>query len=287
MELKEYLDELNKLNEAQDDYEYDKKNISFTKYDNDLEYAYSKWAVVKSKTVEDKDGEKTKLVWYYRTDDPLHLFMLGDPETTEPNEDDAEFTTESITEARRFFKDYGEHVEESLKEDIEDEDDEYYYKVNIDVDINGEASLIEPDNGEYVKDINDFDFVVEEILEEYVENVIYDINKDKDYISKQIGTKLYDTVSNSYEYGEAQKNYSFYKGEYSKYPLTINISFAKRINETKLEEILKKYINFDWDSELDPDDYGDVYGDEFTPYFDEIKYGIKAEIVSITEGEIE
>ena len=116
MELKEYLDELNKLNEAQEDIEEDEKeNISFTEYDDDLEYADSRWSVVKSKTVEDADGEKTKLVWYYRDGDPLHIFMLGDPETVFPDEDEAEYQTKSVVKAREYFDNYDNNYKKPIE----------------------------------------------------------------------------------------------------------------------------------------------------------------------------
>lgn len=269
MELKEYLDELNKLNEAKDDYEYDKKNISFTEYDDDLEYAYSEWAVVKSKTVEDEDGEETKLVWYYRTGDPLHLFMLGDPETTEPNEGEAEFTTESITEARRFFKDYDDYVEESLTEDIDDEEKDYIISLIIKHDV--ECKFIvrdshrEYDLGKYgieyhwdEDNLSDFDteyqFEIEQnYLFDSLENSIKD---DIDYINKKLNINITDIETDSHSRDNWDSSEIWIYAEATKKP---DIEECKRVFE--------KYVNVELTGAIDDEYYDDEYYDEATYNF--------------------
>lgn len=88
--------------------------------DNDA----SQWKLVKAKTVADSDGFNTEYAWY--TNGDKHIFMFGDTDITEPDEDYADWVAETEHEATdwfdtyRGFDDEDEDVWESLR--CEDED---------------------------------------------------------------------------------------------------------------------------------------------------------------------
>ena len=88
--------------------------------DNDV----SMWTEVDSKEVQDSDGFMTDYTWY--TNGEKHIFMFGDKELYEPDEDYADWETESDVEARDWFDSYEGFIEEDnsfmdIEESYEDE----------------------------------------------------------------------------------------------------------------------------------------------------------------------
>lgn len=85
-------------------YGLDKIHDSFTENidykDNDV----SQWTEVDSKEVLDSDGFTTDYTWY--TNGEKHIFMFGDKEVYEPDEDYADWVTESEIEATDWFNSY-------------------------------------------------------------------------------------------------------------------------------------------------------------------------------------
>lgn len=77
----------------------------------------SQWELVKVKDVMDSDGFMTEYAWY--TNGEKHIFMFGDTDLYEPDEDYADWTTESEEEARSWFDSYTGFA------DDEDEFDEF------------------------------------------------------------------------------------------------------------------------------------------------------------------
>lgn len=83
----------------------------------------SRWELVKTKEVTDSDGFMTEYAWY--TDGSKHIFMFGDTDLYEPDEDYADWVTESEKEASDWFNNYeGFSTEDSY--DFEDELDNTY-----------------------------------------------------------------------------------------------------------------------------------------------------------------
>ena len=77
----------------------------------------SQWELVKVKDVMDSDGFMTEYAWY--TNGEKHIFMFGDTDLYEPDEDYADWTAESKEEARSWFDSYTGFA------DDEDEFDEF------------------------------------------------------------------------------------------------------------------------------------------------------------------
>ena len=77
----------------------------------------SQWELVKVKDVMDSDGFMTEYAWY--TNGEKHIFMFGDTDLYEPDEDYADWTAESEEEARSWFDSYTGFA------DDEDEFDEF------------------------------------------------------------------------------------------------------------------------------------------------------------------
>ena len=76
------------------------------------------WVEVDSKAVFDLDGFITDYTWY--TDGDKHIFMFGDKDIEEPDEDYADWECDSEEEAREWF--------DSYDSDYYDDDDDYYYE---------------------------------------------------------------------------------------------------------------------------------------------------------------
>ena len=62
------------------------------------------WERVDVKSVQDSDGFTTEYAWYKNGD--KHIFMFGDTDITEPDEDYADWVAESEEEARQWFDSY-------------------------------------------------------------------------------------------------------------------------------------------------------------------------------------
>lgn len=81
----------------------------------------TQWDIVKVKTVKDSDGFNTEYAWY--TNGVKHIFMFGDTDIVEPDEDYADWVAESDKEASDWFDNYygfedeDEDVWESFEED--------------------------------------------------------------------------------------------------------------------------------------------------------------------------
>ena len=105
-------------------YGLDKIHDSFTESydykDNDAE----QWKLVKQKEVQDSDGFLTEYSWY--TNGVKHIFMFGDSDLYDPDEDYADWVTDSEQEAQDWFDSYnGFEEEEPSFDDIEEYDEDY------------------------------------------------------------------------------------------------------------------------------------------------------------------
>lgn len=82
----------------------------------------SQWKFIKSKSVMDSDGFMTDYTWY--TNGTKHIFMFGDSDLYDPDEDYADWTTDNQQEAEEWFNSYtGFSDEDDWEED--DYDDTY------------------------------------------------------------------------------------------------------------------------------------------------------------------
>ena len=90
------------------------------------------WQLVRTKSVPDSDGFMTDYAWY--TDGAKHIFMFGDIDYTDPDEDYADWEAESETLAQEWFDSYEGFSDESdpwsnFEED--DLDEEYTGNANF------------------------------------------------------------------------------------------------------------------------------------------------------------
>lgn len=102
-------------------YGLDKIHDSFTEDRDYKDNDPTQWRLVKTKSVLDSDGFMTDYTWY--TDGDKHIFMFGDIDIYEPDEDYADWVTENKKEASAWFKTYT-GFEDPLEE-VEFEDDFY------------------------------------------------------------------------------------------------------------------------------------------------------------------
>ena len=79
---------------------HDSMTESFDYKDNDA----SQWQLVKQKSVMDSDGFMTDYCWY--TNGDKHIFMFGDCDLYEPDEDYADWVAETQQEASEWFDSY-------------------------------------------------------------------------------------------------------------------------------------------------------------------------------------
>lgn len=80
------------------------------------------WKLVKSKEVLDSDGFLTEYTWY--TNGDKHIFMFGDSEIYEPDEDYADWEAETDEEAAEWFDNYtgfDSEFEDEFEEDVTDD----------------------------------------------------------------------------------------------------------------------------------------------------------------------
>lgn len=92
------------------------------------EYEYKEndaeqWELVKKKEVLDSDGFMTEYSWY--TNGVKHIFMFGDSDIYEPDEDYADWVVDSEEEASEWFDNYQGFSDESessfdFEEDLDD-----------------------------------------------------------------------------------------------------------------------------------------------------------------------
>ena len=84
--------------------------------DNDV----TQWKFVKSKSVPDSDGFMTDYTWY--TNGDKHIFMFGDSDLYDPDEDYADWVTETEQEAADWFDSYTGFADEDDYSELEDDD---------------------------------------------------------------------------------------------------------------------------------------------------------------------
>lgn len=90
----------------------------------DYKKSSPEWEHVETKTVLDSDGFTTEYTWY--TDGTKHIFMFGDSDIYTPDEDYADWCTESEEEAREWFNNYkGFEEEEDFWEQLRDVSDDF------------------------------------------------------------------------------------------------------------------------------------------------------------------
>ena len=85
-------------------YGLDKIKDSLTENYDIKDYDSAKWNEVKSKSVMDSDGFYTDYTWY--TDGTTHIFMFGDKDLYEPDEDYADWVCDSEEVASEWFDSY-------------------------------------------------------------------------------------------------------------------------------------------------------------------------------------
>ena len=92
---------------------------------NKLNESIDECKEVDSKEVFDSDNFITDYTWY--TNGDKHIFMFGDKDITEPDEDYADWECDSEEEAQEWFDDYDEHEDSEWLADY-DKEDEYYFE---------------------------------------------------------------------------------------------------------------------------------------------------------------
>ena len=91
----------------------------------------SEWQLVKVKSVPDSDGFMTEYAWY--TDGEKHIFMFGDTDMYDPDEDYADWQTENEQEATDWFDSYEGFADDTDPwNDFEEDDFEDDYSGNAD-----------------------------------------------------------------------------------------------------------------------------------------------------------
>lgn len=71
---------------------------------DDIDTQESEWVLRSIKTIPDSDGFMTEYAWY--TNGDKHIFMFGDTDLYEPNEQDADWVCETEQEAQEWFNSY-------------------------------------------------------------------------------------------------------------------------------------------------------------------------------------
>ena len=102
-------------------YGLDKVHDSFTENFDYKDNNTSQWELVKSKSVMDSDGFMTDYSWY--TNGDKHIFMFGDIDLYEPDEDYADWVAETEEEATNWFETYKGFDDED-EVDLEFDDEE-------------------------------------------------------------------------------------------------------------------------------------------------------------------
>ena len=102
-------------------YGLNKVHDSFTENFDYKDNNVSQWELVKSKSVMDSDGFMTDYSWY--TNGDKHIFMFGDIDLYEPDEDYADWVAETEEEATSWFDTYkGFEDEDKVDFEFDDED---------------------------------------------------------------------------------------------------------------------------------------------------------------------
>lgn len=100
-------------------YGLDKIKDSFTEDQDYKDNDVTQWELVNQKTVMDSDGFMTDYSWY--TNGEKNIFMFGDSDIYEPDEDYADWVTESQEEALDWFNSYNGFEEELNELDTDDD----------------------------------------------------------------------------------------------------------------------------------------------------------------------
>lgn len=107
---------------------HDSLTESYDYKDNNSE----QWKLVKSKEVQDSDGFLTDYSWY--TNGVKHIFMFGDNDSYDPDEDYADWETESEQEAQEWFDSYNGFVDDAdvyAQGDFDEFDEDYTGNANF------------------------------------------------------------------------------------------------------------------------------------------------------------
>lgn len=107
---------------------HDSLTESYDYKDNNVD----QWQLVNKKEVLDSDGFLTEYCWY--TNGDKHIFMFGDSELYEPDEDYADWVTDTQQEASDWFESYRGF------EDSEDEN--FNFEDDLDEDYKGNANFL-------------------------------------------------------------------------------------------------------------------------------------------------
>lgn len=105
-------------------YGLDKVHDSLTENYDYKDNNPEQWELVKKKEVLDSDGFMTDYSWY--TNGDKHIFMFGDSDVYEPDEDYADWIAETEKEASDWFDNYQGFSEEDndsfdFEEELDDE----------------------------------------------------------------------------------------------------------------------------------------------------------------------
>lgn len=103
-------------------YGLDKIKDSLTENFDYKENNPDQWQLVNTKSVMDSDGFMTEYSWY--TNGSKHIFMFGDSDLYMPDEDYADWETESEKEASDWFENYnGFGEDDNMSWDMDEEFD--------------------------------------------------------------------------------------------------------------------------------------------------------------------
>ena len=86
------------------------------------------WTLVKKKDVRDSDGFLTDYAWY--TDGEKHIFMFGDVDMYNPDEDYADWVAETEQEATEWFDNYHGFEQEDCWDNFDEDDYDNEYTGN-------------------------------------------------------------------------------------------------------------------------------------------------------------
>ena len=130
-------------------YGLDKIHDSMTENFDSKENNPDQWSLVKSKEVMDSDGFYTDYSWY--TNGDKHIFMFGDTDLYEPDEDYADWVAETEQEASQWFDSYTGFEEDS--EDFDEDDFDETFSGNRDFMNDGFERIYT--TGEELEDLED------------------------------------------------------------------------------------------------------------------------------------
>ncbi len=123
----------------------------------------NEWEEIDSKQVQDSDGFWTDYTWY--SNGEKHIFMFGDKELYEPDEDYADWETEDEETAQIWFNTYegftdDDEIEETEEEEVIDENlNESILDKGLKANVNGvECNTVEAVTKEVINSIKQYRF---------------------------------------------------------------------------------------------------------------------------------